>query len=229
MARAGWGRLAIVGLLMIGLGGCAHEARKPPAQARAAPATPADRARSAADRAAHTEQALSLARQHLQQSRQAAAQAEQQRAQARQQLSQAEQRAFAARQRAAQEQANVDRLAVAAREQRQVAEDEAVRAQLAAEEAEGLRTAEGRIAEASPSQLVLDVQGGGTMAFQVDQRTRVLVGTEERSLADLQQGADVRVAYDPHAPEPAAVTIHVTPAHEQTPLAAPVGQSPQSQ
>ncbi len=184
---------------------------------------------TAAERSARTEGALARARQRLDASRQDAARAEHQREQARQQLSQAEQRSFQARQRVAQEQANVRRLDALAREQRRQAEDEAVQAQLAAEQAEGLSTAEGRVAAASPSRVVLDVPNGGTMAFQVDATTRVLVGTEQRSLADVQQGAEARVAYDPHASTPAAVTIHLMPAREQTPLAAPPGQSPQQQ
>ncbi len=60
------------------------------------------------------------------------------------------------------------------------------------------------------------------MSFQVDPRTRVLVGTEQRSVADLQQGAEARVAYDPREAEPAAVAVHVAPARE--PQAAPPPQ-----
>ncbi|HET8541850.1 MAG TPA: hypothetical protein VFL83_18375 [Anaeromyxobacter sp.] len=220
MTRNGWCGAAAVGLLAAALGGCTHGGK----QDRRA--TEARAPQSASERASRAEGQLAEARRRLDAARQDAARAEQQRGQARQQLSQAEQRAFQARQRIAQEQANVHRLDAGAREARRQAEEEAVRAQLAAEEAQGLRTAAGRISRASPSHLVVDLQGGGTMAFSVDPGTRVLVGTEQRSLSDLQQGAEVRVSYDPRAAEPSAVTIHVAPAREFAPDAGPPAQPP---
>jgi hypothetical protein len=212
MTRMSWSGVAIAGLLAATLDGCAHGERS-------AQRAQSERGRpqTAAERARQSEGQLAGARQRLDAARRDAAQADQQRAQARQQLSQAEQRAYQSRQRVSQEQANVRRLDEAARAARRQAEEEAVQAQLAQEQAEGLRTAAGRIAEASPSHLVVDVQGGGTMSFLVDQGTRVLVGTEQRSLSDLQQGAEVRVAYDARGAEPSAVAIHVAPAREQAP------------
>jgi hypothetical protein len=211
MKATSWGAVGIAGLLAVTLGGCAHEGRS----GQRAQAAERGRPQTAADRAAQAEGQVAGARQRLDAARRDAAQADQQRGQARQQLSQAEQRAYQARQHVSQEQANVRRLEETARAARQQAEEAAVQAQLAQEQAQGLRTAAGRIAEASPSHLVVDVQGGGTMSFVVDQGTRVLVGTEQRSLSDLQQGAEVRVAYDARGGEPAAVAIHVAPAREQ--------------
>lgn len=200
-----WTGAALAGLLAAGLGGCAHGQRS--AQAAAA-----DESRRAAQQATRTERELADASRRLDGARQEAARAQQRRDAAQQQLSQAEQRMAQAQQRLAQEQANVQRLDATARQQRTRAADASARAQAAAEEAQGLRSVEGRIAQASSSQVVLQAQGGQTMAFQLDPRTRVLVGAEQRSLADLQQGADARVAYDPRAPQPTAVTIHVAPA-----------------
>ncbi len=213
MTRSAWGGVAVAGLLAATVGGCAHGGRS----GNAPQASASGRRESAAERATRTEGQLAGARQRLDAARRDAARADQQRAQARQQLSQAEQRAYQARQRVAQEQANVQRLDETARADRRQAAEEAVQAELAQEQAQGLRLASGRIAEATPSRLLVDVQGGGTMSFLVDPGTRVLVGTEQRSIADLQQGAEVRVAYDPRGAEPSAVAIHVEPARAQPP------------
>lgn len=211
MTRTSVVGVGIAGLLAATLGGCAHEGRGGRAQASSA------QPRTAAERAARADEQLAGARQRLDAARRDAARAEQERGQARQQLTQAEQRSYQARQRVLQEQASLQRLDQTARAARQAAEEEAVQAELAQERSQGLSTAAGRIAEASPSRLVLDVQGGGTMSFVVDPGTRVLMGTEQRSLSDLQQGAEARVSYDPRGNEPAAVKVHVAPAREQAP------------
>jgi hypothetical protein len=39
----------------------------------------------------------------------------------------------------------------------------------------------------------------------------VLVGSEQRSVSQIQQGADARVAYEPKGAEPTAITIRVAP------------------
>jgi hypothetical protein len=49
------------------------------------------------------------------------------------------------------------------------------------------------------------------MSFNVDHRTRVLVGADQRSVSDIQQGADARVAYEPKGAEPTAITIRLAP------------------
>jgi hypothetical protein len=221
MAKVTWRGAAVAGLLVATVGGCAHEGSRQH-QAAAAPQTPAQQAQrnaeNAARQAATTEQQLAQARQRLEVAHQESVRAEQQRAQARQQLQQADQRAAQAEQRIGQEQSNVARLDQAARAQREAATEAQIQAQLAAEEAQGLRSEAGRIAQASSTRVVLEVQGGRTMAFQIDPRTRVLVGTEQRSIADLQQGAEARVAYDPRESDPAAVAIHVNSAGRRMPL-----------
>ncbi len=212
---------AILGLLAGTLGGCAHQEGKTagggakPTAAQQSQQT----AQTAAQQAAQADQQLAQARQQLEAAHQAAIQAEQQRGQARQQLAQADQRATDAQQRIGLEQANVQRLDQAARLAHAQATDAAMQAQVAAEEAQGLRSATGWITQATPSRVILQVQGGQAMAFDIDGRTRVLVGTEQRSVADLQQGAEARVAYDPSGAEPAAVAIHVTPARGRPPAA----------
>ena len=221
MAIVTWRGATLTGLLAAAsVAGCAHR-EKQPAQA-AAPQTPAQQAQrdaeNAARQAATTEQQLAQARQRLEAAHQASVQAQQGQAQARQQVQQADQRAAAAQQRIGQEQEAVARLDAAARQQREAATDAAIQAQLAAEEAQGLRSAGGRIAQASASRVTLELQGGRSMSFQIDPRTRVLVGTEQRSVSDLQQGAEARVAYDPREADPAAVAIHVNSAGRRMPM-----------
>lgn len=202
-----WRSAALAGLVVAGTaGGCAASPEKRPQAS--APPTAVQQAQRASDQAAQqvqqTDRELAAARKRLEAAHQESIRAEQQRAQARQQLAQAEQSAAQAQQRIAQERANVQRLDAAALA--------AERAQAAAEEAQGLKSATGRIVQAGPSRVVLDLPGGRAMAFDIDHRTQVLVGQERRSIAELQQGAEARVAYDASGPEPAAVTIHVAPA-----------------
>ncbi len=218
MTTQGWSGAAIAGLLVATLGACAHE--KKPAAAAAPGTQQAQQAQRANEQVAQADRELAEARKRLEAAHQEVATIEQQRAQARQQLAQAEQKSAQTQQRIAQEQANVERLDAAARQQRERAARAAEQAQLAAEQAQGLRSAAGRIAEATPSRVILEGQDGQTTVFQIDQRTTVLVGTERRSVAELQQGADARVAYDPKGNQPAAVTIHVTPARDRPPAPA---------
>lgn len=77
---------------------------------------------------------------------------------------------------------------------------------------EGMQTVTGMVADATPSQLVVQTQGGRAMTFHIDSRTQVLVGTEQRSVADIQRGADAQVAYDPRAGQMTALIIRVMPA-----------------
>lgn len=216
-----WTRAAIAGLLVGTLSACAHEEKKQPQAA--APSTPVARAQAAsqqaAQQAAQADKDLTAARQRLEaahqesmKSDQAQAQAQ---AQARQAVAAAEQRAVQAQQRVALERSNVQRLDVEARLRHEQAARAAEQAIAASEQAQGLQTASGRVAEASPGRVVLEVDGGRRMSFDLDQRTRVLVGAEQRSVAELQQGAEARVAYDARGNVPAAVNIHVTPARNR--------------
>jgi flagellar biosynthesis GTPase FlhF len=218
------GRVLAAAALAATIAGCA--ARDGP-RGQATPRSPAaDQAQRAEERAQQTERELAHSRQRLEGARQEAAKATQQHAQARQQLAQAEHRAAQSQQRVAQEQASIQRLEVAAREHRTQAIQAAVQAHIADEEARGLQAAEGRLTEASPTRVVLQMDDGRSMSFQVDPRTRVLVGVQERSVAELQHGADARVAYDPRAADRAAVSILVTPARGVPP---PASSPPQGQ
>jgi hypothetical protein len=85
---------------------------------------------------------------------------------------------------------------------------------------EGMQTVAGQVAQATPSHVVLQTPGGRTMTFSVDPRTRVLLGTEQRSVADIQQGADAQVAYDPRAGQMTALIIRVMPV-ESPPATSP--------
>jgi hypothetical protein len=66
------------------------------------------------------------------------------------------------------------------------------------------------------------------MRFDVDPRTRVLVGDAHRSIGDIQQGADAQVAYDPRGGRMTALVIRVTPAgtHPAPSEAAPSQAAP---
>ncbi len=225
-----WGRAAIA--LAVAFTACAHGERR--AQQQSPQSAAATEAQRTAAQAAQTDRALAQERQRLEAARQESAHAQQAQGQARQQLAQAEQRANQAQQRLSQEQASVQRLEVASRQQHDAATRAAERAdaaaeqaQLAAEERQGLRSVSGRIAEASPSRLVLEDPNGRVQSFQVNASTKVLMGTEQRSVGDLQQGADARVAYDPRATEPAAAVIHVSRAKAQLPAQQQPQQQPQ--
>ncbi len=76
----------------------------------------------------------------------------------------------------------------------------------------GLQTASGSVADATAGRLVIQTPGGRVMAFRVDDRTQVLVGSEARSPAAIQRGADAQVAYDASGGgQPTALTVQVTP------------------
>lgn len=87
-------------------------------------------------------------------------------------------------------------------------------AQSAAEQAQGVQTVVGQVKQATSTHVVLQTQGGQAMMFVLDRRTRVMIGTEQRSVADIQQGADAQVAYEPGAGQPTALSIRLTPVGE---------------
>ena len=91
---------------------------------------------------------------------------------------------------------------------------------------QSMQTAVGRVALAAPSRVVLQTQGGKTMTFTVDQKTRVLIGSQARAVTDIQQGADAAVAYDPRGGQMTALVVRVMPAganHGAAPHAPPSG------
>jgi hypothetical protein len=191
MITGKWHRAGVAGLLVASLASCAHEERKaepaPPAKptAQAVPQPP-PQPPTLNDQLATAKTDLGTADQNV--------------ATAQQQLAEAQRRQEQAR-------ARVGQLEIQARQDLERARQLAFEA----EQAQGLRAATGRIAEATPSRVLLRMPDGRAMSFQVDERTRVLVGSEQRSVADIQQGADARVAYEPKGAEPKAITIRIAP------------------
>lgn len=230
MTTRTWSRMAFAGLLAGTLAACAGRQEKEQ-RAQAPPPTPAEQAQRAAQQAAQQAQQadkdLAAAQQRLKAAHQEAVKAEQAHAQARQAVVQAEQQAVQAQQRVAQERSTVQQLDAQVQQRREQAAVAAEQAAFAAEQAQGLQSAQGRITEASPWRVVLETEGGRRMSFDVDQRTRVMMRGEQRSVAELQQGADARVAYDPRGNVPAAVAIHVSPARNRAAQPPPAQQEPQ--
>ena len=209
MSTRTWSNRAAAGLL-VALAACAHH------EARQASGAQPQAVQRAETQAAQADRAVAEAQRRLDAAHQASVAAERQRAQAQAQISQAQQHAEQAQQQIAVEQTNLQAAEEAARQSHAQATEVAVQAQLQAEQAQGLQSASGRIAQATPSRVVLQTPDGRTAAFDIDARTRVLVGTQARSVADLQEGADARVAYDARGGVPAAVAIHLTPARTGT-------------
>jgi hypothetical protein len=190
MRTGTWQGTGIAGLLALSLASCGHDR---PARAQAPPPAPAP------PRSAQPAPAPAPVRQDdLAQAQSRLQTAHQDVERARQQLADAQRREEQAR-------AEVQQLEIKARQDL----ERATQLALQAEQAQGLQSATGRVAQASPSRVLLQLQDGRMMSFQVDDRTRVLVGAEQRSVADIQQGADARVAYDPRGADPRAVTIRI--------------------
>jgi hypothetical protein len=206
-----WHKAGAVGLLAA-LVSCAHEKQestkveppppaeaKPPQQAEAAP--PAPQPLQPQDELTAAQQGLEAARQEVAKAREQLALAQKQEEQAR---------------------ANVQQLEINARRDL----DRASQLAYQAEQAQGLQTATGRVAQATPSRVLLQFQDGRIMSFNVDSRTRVLIGAEPRSVSDIQQGADARVAYDPKGAEPTAITIRVGPVASESGATPPSPAAP---
>ena len=79
----------------------------------------------------------------------------------------------------------------------------------------GVQTIAGQVAQATAAEVVLQTEGGRTMTFEVAPRTRILIGGEERSTEEIQQGADALVSYETSGGRLNAVTIQVSPAGGQ--------------
>jgi hypothetical protein len=207
MGNRTWRWFAVVGLLASTLGACATEKRAQTKQPTAAAQPRAQPGQQAVPPAPRPQEELAGAQARLEK--------------AHQDVAQAQQRLAEAQQREERERASVQQLELKARRDL----DRASQLALQAEQAQGLQAATGRIAQATPTRVLLQLRDGRVVSFNVDQRTRVLVGSEQRSVADIQQGADARVAYDPKGAEPTAITIRVAPVGPE--LGAPP-QSPPS-
>ncbi len=112
-----------------------------------------------------------------------------------------------------QERAKADQLKRQSAQHLEEARQEAQHAYGATSRGQRQGSAAGRIAEATADQIVLETPSGGTMTFRVDDRTTVLIGGEQHSAADIQQGADALVGYDTsQGGQQSAIMIQVTPA-----------------
>lgn len=67
----------------------------------------------------------------------------------------------------------------------------------------------GHVLQARPNQLVLQARNGQTLTLDVNDQTRVVIGGEQRSASELQQGADARVSYENTTGRPTAVMVEV--------------------
>jgi methionine-rich copper-binding protein CopC len=206
MSTGTWHSAAIAGLLAATLASCAHEKRAK--TAHAAPAAPQPAQQQAAQQPPQRQQELMGAQRRLEAAHQDVVKAQQQLA--------------LAQQREEQERAKVQQLEIQARQDLERASQLA----LQAEQAQGLQAATGRIAQATPSRVLLQLADGRVMSFNVDDRTRVLVGSEQRSVSDIQQGADARVAYDPKGDERTAITIRLAPVERGMGVTPPSPASP---
>ncbi len=176
--------------------------------------TPAERTRAAADRSQQAFQQAADDQKKLEE--------QQKRIDAAHAQVVKDQKALAdAQRREEQERMKAQQLQQLANQHLEQATQQASQARMAATagEAQGLQTIAGNVAEASPNRVVLQTPGGRTMSFRVDDRTQVLVGSEQRSAGDIQQGADARVAYELSGGQPTALTIQVTPLGSEQPNA----------
>lgn len=191
MSTGMWHRAAVAGLLAASLTSCAHEKRQ--ARAEQAPAAPQPAEQQAVQQPPQSREQLSNAQSGLEAAHQDVVRAQEQLA--------------AAQQREEQERVKVQQLELQARQDL----DRASQLAYQAERAQGLEAATGRVMQATPSRVLLELQDGRTVSFNVDDRTKVLVGSEQRSVSEIQLGADARVAFDPKGAERTAITIRLAP------------------
>jgi hypothetical protein len=189
MSTTMWHRAAAAGLLAASLTSCAHEKKR--VTAEQAPAAP--QPTQAVQQPPQLQEQLAQAQTGLEAAHQDVVRAQ-------------EQLALAQR-REEQERARVQQLEIQARQDL----DRASQLAYQAERAQGLEAASGRIMQATPSRVLLELQDGRTLSFNVDDRTKVLVGSEQRSVSEIQLGADARVAFEPKGEERTAITIRLAP------------------
>ena len=80
--------------------------------------------------------------------------------------------------------------------------------QQAASTGQAQRTATGELVRADASEIVLRQEGGQPdLRLKVDAGTPVMVGGEQRSTSDLQEGMQVRASYEDQQGEPRALRI----------------------
>lgn len=193
MSTSMWHRAAAAGLLVASSISCAHEEKKPVTAEQAPAPAPQPAEQQAVQQPAQPQERLADARGRLEQAHQDVVRAREQLA--------------LAQQREEQERASVQQLELQARQDLERASQLAYEA----EQAQGLEAVVGRVMQATPSRVLVELPDGRTMSFRVDDRTTVLVGSEQRSVLHIQQGADARVAFDPRGDERKAVTIRLAP------------------
>lgn len=197
-------------LLLAAVASCSHEQAKPAAPPPPVKPTAAEESQKAFQLAAQEQRELTDQLKRVEAAQKAVVAAQQQLAQAQAAEQQERAKAQQLEQRASQHL------------QESVRHAQQAQAGLAGSGAlQGMQTATGKVAQATPWQVTLQTQSGRTMTFQVDPRTRVLIGTEQRSIGDIQQGADAQVAYDPKAGTMTALVIRVMPAATQPGTSAP--------
>jgi hypothetical protein len=211
-------RLGACLLVVLGLAACSHEEKK--AAAPAAPPKPptaAEMSGKSLQLAAQEQNQLAEQAKRVDAAHQASLAAEQQLAKA--QLQEQQERT---KTEALQQQVN-QHLAEGMQQSQLAQAGVAGHGPVASQ---SMQTAVGRVAIAAPSRVVLQTQGGKTMTFAIDQRTRVLIGSQARAVTDIQQGADAAVAYDPRGGQMTALVVRVMPAganHGAAPHAPPSG------
>lgn len=87
------------------------------------------------------------------------------------------------------------------------------------------KTVSGQVTKVSKDELTVESSGGQPMKLKVNDSTQVTVGGQQKSIDELQQGAQVRASYDESGGDRTAKRIEVNEAKSG---AAPGGSSPDS-
>lgn len=199
--------LPLAGILALTATGCASTR-----QARDTSGNPAARQVAASQK--QTEQALAQAsdaqkRASEQQRRAADAQRDVREAQRR--LDEAQRRAEAETTKAKEVQRQANEATREATQQAQQAQQQASQ-QLANQAqivARGEQLVAGQVTRASPTELVVEQQGGKHVTFTLTPDTRVQIDGRQASAADIVQGGEARVAYEVTGTEPTARSVHI--------------------
>lgn len=193
--------LSIVGLLAVA-GACAHQRSANPMEARVA--------------ASQGQSQEALKRAH--DAQQTAAEQQKKAADARQEVAKAQQALTQAQQKAQVEQQKAQQLQQQANQATQQASREAQQSQRMATQQlseqgrmvqRGELSVAGPVRDASSRSVTVETPDQGAMTFRVTDQTRVTIDGRQASAADIQPGADARVAYQVGGLEPSAMAIQV--------------------
>jgi colicin import membrane protein len=226
-----WWVLPCAGLLAAGSGCASRQASESPTARRVASAQ--EQSQAALDRTAKAQERATEQGERV--------------AQAQRELQEAQRRLSEAQARVEQEQVKAERLQ---REAIQAREEATPRASAAQQEASRALTQQGehvqrqeqtfsgQVTQASADSLVVTPETGEPMTFKITDATEVRIDGRRASAADVQQGADARVAYQISGAEAAATTVQVMtgqPSQEPQPparegeTATPPAQPPSQQ